>query len=45
MNLSSYYFMAPRPSEEVGVDTGPNDSLTLYLVSDASRWCSLPLAS
>ncbi|RLF15322.1 MAG: hypothetical protein DRJ97_04320 [Thermoprotei archaeon] len=34
MNLSSYYFMAPRPSEEVGVDTGPNDSLTLYLVSD-----------
>ncbi|PCN50373.1 hypothetical protein B6U99_04805 [Candidatus Geothermarchaeota archaeon ex4572_27] len=36
MNMSSYYFMAPRPSDEVGVDTGPRDSLTLYLAFDAA---------
>ncbi|RLF07986.1 MAG: hypothetical protein DRJ69_06635 [Thermoprotei archaeon] len=43
MNLSSYYFIAPRPPSEVGVDTGPRESLALYLAFDAASTALLVL--
>ncbi len=43
MNLASYYFMAPRLPDEVGIDTGPRESLALYLAFDAASTILLVL--